>query len=265
MKPLALVSTVVPPIVVVFRAVPVAAGGVRAGCGHRDPEQHQRRYRQGGGDHCGRPGGRRGDPGRECSPGPAAVRRAVRRGGSKRKRGQDCEGGHLHDAGDDAGGRADLGEPEQPDPDRQEVPAEGGEGEAGSGRGGQPAGEDEPARDGQHRQPQAEGGDHLEQEQPADRGDRPVAGQVQVEMDRRGGDQQARTCHTQGDSGPAVRRRFSVPGRGWPRRLCRSWPDHAFPLGHLSVLRVALVRSGSVASAAGSPMRSRRPVRSRTW
>jgi hypothetical protein len=44
-KPRALVSTVVPPIVVVFRAVPVAVaagGGELAPC-YRDPEQRQRR------------------------------------------------------------------------------------------------------------------------------------------------------------------------------------------------------------------------------
>src|SRR3984885_3153906 len=117
-----------------------------------------------------------------------------------------------------AGGRAPLLNPEQPDPDRQEVPAEGGEGEAGSRCGGQPAREDEPVRNGQHRQPEAEGRDHLQQEQPADGGDRPVAGHVQVEVDRRGGDQQAPARDPQADSGPAARRRFSVLRRGSPRR-----------------------------------------------
>jgi hypothetical protein len=47
--------------------------------------------------------------------------------------------------------------------------------------------------DGGHGQREAEGGDHLQQEKPADCRDRPVAGQVQVEIDRPGGDQQTRT------------------------------------------------------------------------
>ena len=46
-------------------------------------------------------------------------------------------------------------------------------------------------RRGQDGEGQCEGGDHLEQEEPADRRDAPVPGQVQVEMDRRGGGEQA--------------------------------------------------------------------------
>jgi hypothetical protein len=44
-NPLALVSTVAPPIVVVFRAVPeaVATGGGELAPCYRDPEQRQRR------------------------------------------------------------------------------------------------------------------------------------------------------------------------------------------------------------------------------
>ena len=77
-----------------------------------------------------------------------AARRCVRRGGSKRERGQDHEGGHLDQAGGDAGARADLLEPEQPGPDRQEIAAEGSEGEAGSRRGRQPAGDSAASRRG---------------------------------------------------------------------------------------------------------------------
>ena len=140
MKPLALVSTVVPPMrrgLQGRRPWPlVASGWLRPPRSRAAPAPLPPGWRR-----SFRPPGRSpGGSGPGMRPGPRrAARRAVRRGGSKRKRGQDCEGGHLHDAGDDAGGRADLGEPEQPDPDRQEVAAEGGEGEAGSRRGGQPA------------------------------------------------------------------------------------------------------------------------------
>ena len=80
----------------------------------------------------------------------AWCRGGLRGGGSKRERGQYRESGHLHQAGGDAGA-VDLLESEQPDPDRQEVAAEGGQGDARSARGGQPAGDDEPAADGEHR------------------------------------------------------------------------------------------------------------------
>ena len=256
MKPLALVSTVVPPIVVVFRRrargrrcrrslAPATASPNSTSAATARPAAVIPAARAiAGGIWAGNRGRGR------CR----AARRGLRRGGSKRERGQDHESGHLHQAGGDAGAGADLLEPEQPDPDRQEVAAEGSEGEAGSGRGRQPAGDDEPAGDGQHRQPEAEGRDHLQQEQPPDRRDRPVPGQVQVEMDRCGGDQQTRTRHAQDDCGPAGRRPFGVLLRGPPRAPYRSQPGHAVPLCHLSVLRVrpGAVRSVPVASAAGA-------------
>jgi hypothetical protein len=117
---------------------------------------------------------------------------------------------YLDHSGDHARGGADLPEPEQPGPDRQQVAAEGGQREAGSGRGREPAGDDGPAAGGQHGQPEAEGGDHLQQEQPADHRDRPVAGQVQVQVDRPGGDQQAGTRYPQQDCPPAGSRRSGV-------------------------------------------------------
>ena len=186
----------------------------RTGPGYGDSEQHQRRNRQRRRGRCCRPGDRRGDPGGELDgvaaappPGPWPRRPPGR---SKRERGQDRERGHLDHAGDDACGGADLLEPEQPGPDRQQVAAEGGQREAGSGRGREPAGDDGPAAGGQHGQPEAEGGDHLQQEQPADRRDRPVAGQVQVQVDRPGGDQQAGTRYPQQDCPPARSRRSGV-------------------------------------------------------
>ena len=105
-------------------------------------------------------------------------------GGGGGEGGQRGEGGHLDHPGDDSRGGADLLEPEQADPHRQQVPAEGGQGEPGACRG------DEPTAGREHGRGQAEGRDHLEQEQPAEGGDRPVAGQVQVQVDRPGRGQQ---------------------------------------------------------------------------
>ena len=250
MRPLALVSTVVPLIVVVVRAVPVAAGAVELAPAQGEPEQHQRRDRQAGGGHRGGPGGGRRDLGGEGGRSRCA---AAGRGGGERERGQHREGGRLDQAGGDAGGGADFREPEQPGPDRQQVAAEGGQREAGSGGGGQPAGQQcggRPAGDGQHRQGEAERRDHLQQEQPPDGRDGPVPGQVQVKMDRRGGGQQPRTRDPQDGRGPAGRR----PSGVLPRAPCRSRrPGHAVPSCHRSVLRVRLLPGPvSVAAAAGA-------------
>ena len=135
MKPLALVSTVVPPIVVVFRLVPATVGGGELAPATTSPNSTSAATARpaavipaalaaAGGIWVGNRAGA------ACR----TARRGVRRGGGKRERGQDYEGGHLHQAGGDAGGRADLLEPEQPGPDRQQVAAEGSQGEAGSPR-----------------------------------------------------------------------------------------------------------------------------------
>ena len=225
MKPLALVRTVVPPIVVVFRAVPVLLAVVPAPAAlptatpsstsaatariavdqlrpsGRSPAGSGRGIRG-----AGRPSAARPRPRARCGTGASA---------SAARTANAATSTH---AGDDAGGRADLLEPEQPDPDRQQVAAERGQREACTRGGRQPAGDHEPARDDEHRQPQGEGGDHLQQEQPADRRDRPVAGHVQVEMDRCGGDQQTRPRYAQDDSA-ASRRPAVLRARA---RLARS-------------------------------------------
>ena len=62
---------------------------------------------------------------------------------------------------------------------------------------------------------EAEGGDHLQQEQPPDRRDRPVPGQVQVEVDRPGGDKQPGPgqpgTRSAAGPGPALHRLVSTP------------------------------------------------------
>ena len=176
---------------------------------------------QGRRDRRCRPGGCRGDLGEESgrgrcrAPGRGRGRGSgVRPGGGKRERGQDRERGHLDHAGHDARGGADLFESEQPDPDRQQVAAEGGQREDGSRRGRQPARDDVPAAGHQHGQREGEGGDDLQQEQPADGRNRPVAGQVQVQVDRPGGDQQAGARDPQQERRPAGSRRSGVPLSG---------------------------------------------------
>ena len=205
MRPPAFVSTVVPLIVVVVRAVPVAAGAVElapAGRARTAPARRPPGPRRS----SRRPGRRPADPGGEGRRGrcaaPAGAGQARARPAPRRR---PPRPGRRR-----CGGGADLREPEQPGPDRQQVAAEGGQREAGSGGGGQPAGEQAAAgrRGWPARQGEAEGRDHLQQEQPPDGGDGPVPGQVQVEMDRRGGDQQPRTRDRRtaaGQPAPAVR------------------------------------------------------------
>jgi PAS domain S-box-containing protein len=169
-----------------FQAV---AGGYRAGAAGRasgHAEQHQCDDGHSG-DHG--PGGRDG--------GDYPVHQLIQRPGraglaAARGYGHDCqhrERGYLDDSGDDPGRGAHLGEPEQPDPDGQQVASQRGQGEPGAGRRGQPAAGQ------QHRDGQGEGRDDLEQEQPADGRNRPVAGQVQIQVHGPGGEEQARSSH----------------------------------------------------------------------
>jgi hypothetical protein len=87
-------------------------------------------------------------------------------------------------------------------------------------------GDGESAGGGGHGQREAEGGDHLQQEKPADRRDRPVAGQVQVEIDRPGGDQQTRTHHVEQYLLPIARQRPCVFPDGSRNRCPRFPPGH---------------------------------------
>ena len=138
---------------------------------------------------------------------PVPGTRARRPAGAARRRQarQGREGSHLDHPGDDPRGRPDLLEPEQADPQGQEVAAQGGQGEPGAGRRG------EPCTGRQHRGTEPEGRDHLEQEQPADRRDRPVAGQVQVKVNRARRDQQPAPGQPQGEPCPGA--------AGWPLLL----------------------------------------------
>jgi hypothetical protein len=99
---------------------------------------------------------------------------------------QRREGSHLDQASGDPRPRPDLLEAEQPDPDRQQVGAEGGQRERRARGGGQPAASHQ-RRYGQH-----ESHDDLQQEQPADGGDLPVPGQVVVQVNTGGHGQQQR-------------------------------------------------------------------------
>ena len=145
MKPPALVRTVVPPIVVVFRPAPVlvAAGAGELAPATATPSSTSAATASAVAVIAAARAARRGDPGREpgrsrCRAAGRGLGRGVRRDRSQRERGQDRECGHLDHAGGDARGGADLFEPEQPDPDRQQIAAQGGQREGGSPRGRQP-------------------------------------------------------------------------------------------------------------------------------
>jgi hypothetical protein len=185
-NPLALVITVTPPIVAVLRA-PAAEGAGPPAPATATPSstraatetaavaaRHPETLLQ---------------PGQYGAAGRRWPGRLALRGGGKGEHSQRGESGDLDHPGDDPRGRPDLLEPEQADPHRQDVATEGREGKPGAGRGGQPA------AGHLHGRGEAEGGDHLEQEKPADRRDGPVAGQVQVEVDRPGHGKQAGPGH----------------------------------------------------------------------
>ncbi len=144
---------------------------------HRDQRDASQRRRQGTPDE---PGNRLGESAQQDG------------------HGQGREGGHVDYPGDDPGGRADLAEAEQPNPQRQQVTAQRRQREQRTRGGGQGEGHDGPDRD-ENRESEPEGGDHLQQEQPANGRDGPVPGQVQVQVDRAGGDQESRP------GGPAQR------------------------------------------------------------
>jgi hypothetical protein len=130
-SPWALVSTVAPPIVAVFRRPPLAGAGPGPPACARDAEHRQHgegdaRHRRSDARDAGpRPGRQRAAGG--GWPGLLAARgRCGNEGGQRR----GC--GHLDHPGDGSGRGANFLESEQADPHRQEVPAEGGQGEPGA-------------------------------------------------------------------------------------------------------------------------------------
>ena len=182
-RPSALVSTVTPPM---RDGLQAAAGGGRG----RAVSHARRKRRAPPGRPRTRPPRMPQPPRRPRYASPEAAAAGLACHQTRQTR-QGGEGSHLYHSRDDPGRRPDLREPEQADPQRQQVAAQGGQGEPGAGRRG------EPVAGRQHRHTKPEGRDHLEQEQPADRRDRPVAGQVQVKVNRAGRDQQPAPGHPQ--------------------------------------------------------------------
>src|ERR1700677_5144624 len=122
--------------------------------------------------------------------------------GTKGERDERGERRDFDEPGDDPCAGADLTKPEEADAQRQQVPTEGCDREPSARCRSQAATrhEDDQAK--------AKRRDHLEQEQPTDRRDRSVTGEVQIEMDCTGREQQPGADDAQSEP---------FPVRPWPR------------------------------------------------